>query len=395
MVFLPVRLGRLTRAAVKKRVLHIITGLGTGGAERSLVNLLTGPLAGRFDARVISPDDEGDFGPLLIAAGVEVDALRLRGSGTSPMRALRTLRKIVRSYEPDLIQGWMYHGSLAASLAARFGRTALPIAWNIRQSLYDIRTERRGTQWVIRLLARISARPAAIIYNSHQSRLHHESFGFASTNGVVVPNGFDPGRWYPDTRRRDALRAQLNLDGDAVLLGFVGRHHPQKDIPTFLAACAKAMATDDRLHVAMVGEGLTPDNSALSRDFGRLAPERVHALGRRDDVEAILPGFDIFCLSSSSEAFPNVLGEAMACGLPCVATDVGDCARLLDGLGRIVPPGDSDAMAAAIVELARMDVAQRAEMGKAARARIVTSYGLDAAVDRYAELYHSILKREN
>ncbi len=395
MVFLSVRFGRLTGAVVQKRVLHIITGLGTGGAERSLVNLLTGPLAGRFNARVISLDDEGDFGPLLIAAGIQVDALRLRGGGTPPVRALCNLRKIVRSYEPDLVQGWMYHGSLAASLAARFTRTALPTAWNVRQSLYDIRTERRGTQWVIRMLARISARPAAIIYNSHQSRLHHESFGFASGNGVVVPNGFDPRRWHPDTRRREALRAQLNLDGDAVLLGFVGRHHPQKDIPTFLAACAKAMAADDRLHVAFVGEGLSPDNSDLSRDFSRLPPGRVHALGRRDDVESILPGFDVFCLSSSSEAFPNVLGEAMSCGLPCVATDVGDCATLLDGLGRIVPPGDPDNMAAAIAEFARMDVVQRAEMGKAARARIVTSYGMDATADGYAELYHSILKREN
>lgn len=379
---------------MRKRVLHIITGLATGGAERSLVNLLTGPLADRFDAHVVSLDDEGDFGPALVAAGIGVDSLCLRRR-RSPVRSALNLRRIVRTYQPDLVQGWMYHGNLAASLAARFARTPVPVSWNVRQSLYDVRTEKRGTQGVIRLLAHMSARPAAIVYNSHQSRLHHEAFGFASKRGVVIANGFDPARWHADTGRRGALRALLGLRDDDILLGFVGRHHPQKDVPTFLKACAEAMGADARLHVVFVGEGLGPDNAALSDDFARLPTQRVHLLGRRGDVEAILPGCDIFCLSSSSEAFPNALGEAMACALPCIATDVGDCALLLDGHGRIVPPGDPGAMAAAIAEIARMSLARRTEIGEAARARIVNAFGMDATIDAYAGLYESILKREN
>lgn len=379
---------------MRKRILHIITGLATGGAERSLVNLLTGPLADRFDAHVVSLDDDGDFGPALVRAGVGVDPLHLRRR-RSPVGAFLDLRRIMRAYQPDLVQGWMYHGNLAASLAARFAGAPIPVAWNIRQSLYDVRTEKRGTRGVIRLLARMSPRPAAIIYNSHQSRLHHEAFGFASKHGVVIPNGFDPARWHPDAGRRSALRALLGLRDDDILLGFVGRHHPQKDVPTFLKACAEAMEANSRLHVMLVGEGLTTDNAALSGDFARLPGQRVHLLGRRGDVEAILPGCDVFCLSSSSEAFPNVLGEAMTCALPCVATDVGDCARLLGGHGRIVPPGDSRAMAAAIAEIARTSLARRKEMGEAARARIVDAFGLGSTIDAYAELYHSMLKREN
>lgn len=379
---------------MRKRILHIITGLDTGGAERSLVNLLTGPLAGQFDAHVVSLDDEGDFAPALIATGVGVESLYLR-SRRSPIRAILELGRIVRGYQPDLVQGWMYHGNLAASLAARSAGASVPVSWNVRQSLYDVRTEKRGTQGVIRLLACMSARPAAIVYNSHQSRQHHEAFGFASRHGIVIPNGFDPARWHPDTGRRGTIRTLLGLRDDDILLGFVGRHHPQKDVPTFLKACAEAMGANSRLHMMLVGEGLTEDNPALSGDFARLPAQRVHLLGRRDDVEAVLPGCDIFCLSSSSEAFPNALGEAMACALPCVATDVGDCALLLGGHGRIVPPGDPRAMAAAIAEIASASLARRTEMGEAARARIVDAFGLDTTIDAYAQLYHSILKREN
>lgn len=379
---------------MRKRILHIITGLSTGGAERSLVNLISGPLADRFHAHVVSLDDEGDFGGALADAGVGVDSLHFRRR-RSPIRAALDLRKVMRSYQPDLVQGWMYHGNLAASLATRFANMPVPVLWNIRQSLYDVRTEKRGTQGVIRLLARTSVRPAAIIYNSHQSRLHHEAFGFASSHGVVIPNGFDPARWHPDPGRRSALRALLGLRDEDILLGFVGRHHPQKDVPTFLKACAEAMRTNPRLHVMLVGEGLTADNPALSANCALIPARRIHLLGRRGDVETILPGCDIFCLSSSSEAFPNVLGEGMASALPCIATDVGDCALLLGGHGRIVPPGKPAAMAAAIAEIAGTSLARRTEIGEAARTRIVDNFGLDKTIEAYVELYDSILKREN
>eukprot|EP00456_Euglypha_rotunda_P039229 TRINITY_DN30167_c1_g1_i1.p1 TRINITY_DN30167_c1_g1~~TRINITY_DN30167_c1_g1_i1.p1 ORF type:complete len:163 (-),score=27.78 TRINITY_DN30167_c1_g1_i1:302-790(-) len=161
-----------------------------------------------------------------------------------------------------------------------------------------------------------------------------------------------------------------------------------------MAASAVALAEVPELHIVMVGDGLTRENSALQGLFAKLPPQRFHTPGRRDDIETILPGFDFFCLSSASEAFPNVLGEAMASGLLSIATDVGDCARLLDGHGRIVPRGDPGIMAKAMVEMARMDIASRAEIGKAARARITTSYGLAATVDAYTQLYDSMMKRE-
>lgn len=377
----------------RPRILHLITGLDTGGAERSLANLLLGEAGRRHVSHVVSLSGEGHYGPLLSGEGIGVDAL---GLGPTPrsLAAMWRLRQIVRGFRPDAIQGWMYHGNLIAALTPRLIGRWIPVVWNIRQSLYDIQSEKVGTRWVIRCLARMSAGPAAIIYNSFQSRTHHEAFGFAARRGLIIPNGFDVDRWRPDVGRRAAMRRELGLGDNELLLGFVGRFHPMKDVPTLLAACERAMGDDPRLHVALVGEGLDYDNPNLSSALNKLPRGRVHALGRRSDVEAVMPAFDLFCLSSVSEAFPNVLGEAMATALPCIATAVGDCGRLLDGNGILVPPGDAPRIADAIRKLAATSLARRREIGIAARERIVASYTMDATADAYANLYDMIVKRE-
>lgn len=383
----------MTAVAVP-RILHLITGLETGGAERSLANLLLGEAGQRQVAQVVSLSGEGHYGPILADKGIEVDALCL-GATPRSLASLWRLRHIVSRFRPDVIQGWMYHANLMASFAVAVSGRRIPVAWNIRQSLYDIESEKPTTRWVIRRLARGSAKPAAIIYNSFQSRDHHEAFGFASRPGMIIPNGFDTNVWRPDATRRAAVRNELGLSEDDLLLGFVGRFHPMKAVPTFLAACAEAMAADRRLHVALVGDGLCYDNPAFAATVGEIPQARLHAMGRRSDVETVMASFDLFCLSSVSEAFPNVLGEAMATGLPCVATDVGDCARLLDGHGIVVPPGDVSGIAGAVVGLTAMNAARRQAIGDAARQRIKTSYGLDATADSYASLYGSMMENED
>lgn len=374
-------------------VLHIITGLDTGGAERSLFNLLASDFATDLTHSVISLGGMGHFGPLLQERGIAVHAFdMLNGAGL--LRAPVRLGRLMRQTRPDIVQGWMPHGNVIATIAASMSPRPVDLAWNVRQSLYDLRAEKRATQWMIRGLKRLSGRPNRIIYNSYQARDHHEALGFSSLRGIVIPNGFDTARWRPDAPRRAAFRSAIGVGEDAPVAGFVGRFDPLKDVPTFMAACATALAEHPQLQVVMVGEGLTPDNSALAPLFQKMPSQRFHALGRRADIEAILPAMDFFCLSSVSEAFPNVIGEAMASGLPCIATDVGDCARLLDGHGRIVPPRDSGKMAEAMVEMVQIGVAQRTEIGAAARARIEEYYSLSATVDAYTKLYDSMMKRE-
>lgn len=376
------------------RVLHIITGLDTGGAERSLVNLLQSDLDNRFEQHVISLSDMGDYGPLLRELGIPVHALDMRES-TGILPALVRLRALTREISPNLIQGWMYHGNLAASVAA-LGRVAKPpVAWNIRQSLDAINREKRGTKLTINLLGPISRAPRAIIYNSYRARDLHEAHGYSSARSVVIPNGFDTQKWRPNPLNREQWRARMQFSQEEVVLVYVGRFHPMKDIPTFLHACDESLDHNPDLRVVMIGEALDENNPVV---VDAIAPDkraRFHLLGRRPDIEAILPACDFFCLSSTSEAFPNVLGEAMATGLPCIATDVGDCALLMGGTGHIIPPGDTRQMAEAIGIMAGLSLARRSEIGEAARDRIVATYGLDATVDAYAELYDSILKRDD
>lgn len=389
------RSDRLLAVMAVPRILHIITALEMGGAERSLANLLLDRPGERQDAHVVSLSGRGHYSDILAGHGIGVDHLELSRSPRLLSAPLR-LRRIIRRFRPDVIQGWMYHGNLIASLAGLMAGPRVSVAWNIRQSLYDVATEKPGTQQVIRMLAKLSARPDAIVYNSFQARDHHEAFGFRSAgSGTVIPNGFDTARWRPDAAHRQTMRSALAVADTDIVAGFVGRYHPIKDVPTFLAASAKAMAHDPRLHIALVGEGLNADNPALAAHFARLPAGRVHSLGRRGDIEKILPGFDLLCLSSASEGFPNVLGEAMATALPCIATDVGDCARVMDGRGRIVPPGDVAAMATAMSDLGDLSAARRHTIGMAARDRIVTGFGFDATLDAYTRLYDSLVKRED
>lgn len=364
-------------------VLHVITGLGLGGAERALHTLLTGGLATRFDCRVISLTDEGHYGPLLRAAGVPVDALGLAPGRPTPAAAIRLMRA-VRAAAPDIVQGWMYHGDLAATLGRRLAAPGAALAWNIRMSLETGRRMKASTRAVIRVGAWLSGGPDAIIYNAARAREEHEQDGYAAARGVIAPNGFDAERWRPDPSARARLIAELGLPEHAVLIGFVGRGHAHKDPANLFAAFSATARTHPDARLLCVGEGL--------RDFPGAGadPKRVVFLGRRFDVERLMPGFDLLCLSSAVEGFPNVIGEAMACGTPCVTTDVGDAATIVGDTGWVAPPGDPAALGAALSRAMTASTQERRARGWAARARIQACYSLDAVVDQYQALYRRL-----
>ena len=372
-------------------LLHIITGLNTGGAERSLHSLLSGGLADKHRCHVVSLADAGTFGAHIRALGVPVHCLGM-AAGRPSLMALWRLRRILRAVRPDLVQGWMYHGNLAASLARAMAPGRPALVWNIRHSLYDISNENRGTRATIRAGRSVSARPDRILYNSHLARAQHEALGFHAGYGAVIANGFDTALWRPDATARLQVRTALRLGPQDRLIGFVARFHPMKDIPNFLQAIAPLMAEDQNLHCAIIGQDAGPSNPVLSPLFDKLPPARLHVLGLRDDIPALMPGFDLFCLSSNSEAFPNVLGEAMACGVPCVATDVGDSRHLLGDTGRIVAPSDPQELSKALHDMLILDDDTRRALGARARARIASHFSLTATVASYTSLYDALLE---
>jgi len=373
------------------RIMHIITGLPTGGAEHSLLKLLSNHKYGCSNLLVVSLRGRKNLTPLVEDLGVEVRSLGMR-DGVPAAIALWKLARLVRYWKPDLLQGWMYHGNLAASFAAFAAGGQVPTLWNVHHSLHDIGTEKFLTRLVIRVGAYLSSRPHAIIYCSEVAARQHEAYGFSHGSSIVIPNGFDCERFKPSPETRARLRAELKIARDLWLVGLVARYHPQKDHPNFIRAAGILARRNVNVHYVLLGPGVDSTNQDLAQLITSAGiHDRVHLLGEQSDVSRIMPGLDILTSSSFGEAFPNVLGEAMACGIPCVATDVGDSARIIGNTGVVVPPRDADALASAWAKLLTLSNEERRRLGEAARQRIIQDYTLESVVDRYHDLYSRVI----
>ena len=372
------------------RLLHVISGLRTGGAETMLYKLLAGAKTSR-DAIVVSLGEDGPMGAAIAALGVPVVPLGATPGRVPTPAALLRLVRLVRAFAPDVVQGWMYHGNLAALAAAGTSGTRRPVLWNIRSTLCDVDQEKRTTTAVIRVGARLSRWPAHIVYPSETAAVEHEAAGYSAHRRVLIGNGFDTARFRPDAELRLRARTALGVTDDRVLLGHVARFHPMKDHAGLLRAAALLRDAGVRFHLAMIGRGVDDGNAELAGLRRELGLEGcVSLLGERRDVADVTPGFDVAVSASSwGEAFPNVLGEAMACGVPCVATDVGDSRRVVGDGGLVVDRRDPAALAAAVERLARLDREGRARLGEAARARVLAHYSLPAIVAQYEDLWAS------
>jgi glycosyltransferase involved in cell wall biosynthesis len=372
------------------KLLHIITGLSTGGAERALYNVLAGGLAQSGKSVVLSLRDKGAYGQKIRDLGVPVYTLGMQRGVPGPLAVTR-LRRLVRSLRPAIVQGWMYHGNLAAWLAQRMAPGRPALAWNIRHSLYGLSGEKRATRQVIRANRWLSGAPDALLYNSHLSRHQHEAFGLRSDKGQVIPNGFDLAALGPDPVGARAVRASLGIPEEALVIGHVARFHPMKDHARFVRAAVRAAQSREDVHVLLVGRDVVAANAALATHVPEPLGARFHWLGEREDVHGLMRAMDVLCLSSAwGEAFPNVLGEAMATGVPCVATDVGDSALIVGDTGVVVPAEDDNALFNGLMTLLDKAPAERRALGRGARERIESHFGLAAVVNEYANLYENL-----
>jgi glycosyltransferase involved in cell wall biosynthesis len=371
------------------RLTHIITGLDTGGAEHMLLRLVE-RLHPVFEQSVISLTSAGPVAAELGAVGVEVAALGMSPTRPDPGALLRLAREL-RRLKPDVVQTWMYHADLVGGLAARLAGIRA-VAWNIRNNdLSPDKTSPR-TRTVVGWLARLSGwLPARIVCCSEAARRTHVALGYADKRFLVIPNGFDLSRFRPDTEARASVRAELGLPPDAPLIGLIARFDPQKNHAGFLAAAGRLRRQRPDVYFLLAGRGVEPGNPDLQEWASAADVTSVlHLLGERHDIPRLTASLDLATLASWGEAFPNVLGEAMACGVPCVATDAGDAALIIGDSGRVVPRGDMAALAGAWQELLNLPTPERTALGLAARERIVRHFDLDQIVERYAALYHDM-----
>jgi glycosyltransferase involved in cell wall biosynthesis len=363
-------------------ITHIITGLDVGGAERALYTVLTNGLEGPFCNRVISLMGPGHYGPLLQQAGIPVTCLHMSPGKPTP-GAVRRLLTAVSEAPTDILQGWMLHGNLAATLARRWASREAALLWNQRTSLDALADEFRLKRGLIRLEARLSGAPRAIIYNSARSRRQFAEHGYDDARALHLPNGFDTVKWAPNVAARHAIRQELDLPRNARVIGYVGRGHPEKD-PELLFQAFRSVSESHK-HAWLL---------SIGRDLDQFNPPEKNSLivGQRMDVQDLMRAMDIFCLSSRTEGFPNVIGEAMATGLPCVTTDVGDARDIVADTGWVAPPRSPERLAACLDEALSCPPESLQDRGKRARARIMSEFSIASVVDRYASLYQSVIK---
>ena len=380
------------------RVLHVITGLQMGGAETMLASLVehAGPEA--FTSEVVSLRALDD-GSRPLAERIEALGLRVRGLGMRPERPnplfVARLARWIREGRPDVVQTWMYHANVIGGAAARLA--GVPLVWGIHHDAADLEGLKPGTARLVKASAWASRwMPDAIVCVAEASRETHAELGYDRAKMRVIPNGFSLERFHLDPQARQSIRRELGIPPDAPVLGMFARFHLMKDHAGFLQAAGIVARRFPEAHFVLCGLDVDESNGQLlagARAAG--LDHHLHLLGLRGDVPALLAALDVYVSSSRREAFPMVLGEAMACGVPCAVTDVGDSALLVGDTGRVVPPGDAPALAQACVDLLCLPPEERQALGEAARERVQREYNLEAIVRQYAQLYRSLVFRGN
>ncbi|MDF5706264.1 MAG: glycosyltransferase [Nostoc sp. S4] len=377
------------------KIIYIITGLSTGGAEVMLYKLLSRMNRERFSPVVVSLMHYGTWGDRIVNLGIPVYTIGMKPGKLKLVDIWRIIH-IVRQLKPDLIQGWMYHGNLAAQFVKLFIFRQVPVFWNVRHSLSSLDLEKPLTTTIIKLCANFSSLPTKIIYNSQNSSQQHEKSGYSLEKTCVIPNGFETEKFIPSTKARLKIRSELNIPENTLLIGLIGRYHPIKDHFNFLQAAAILLKKPANVQFVLAGNKVDWQNQILSELIHELGlVKHIHLLGERHDMPHLTAAFDIASSSSSGEGFPNVIGEAMSCSVPCVVTDVGDSAWIVGDTGKVVPPRNPEALANAWQALIDIGKEGRESLGKAARARVIKYFSLDSIVAQYEALYDNVLVLKN
>ena len=374
-------------------IVHVISGLGQGGAETVLYRLVTSPGQNNRHT-VVSMTDEGVFGPRLRAAGVTVLTLNM-SAGRLSISGLWRLYRLMRTSAPDVVQTWMYHADLVGGLVARLAGVRA-VSWGIRNSGANLGKSSRVARVVAWACARLSGFvPATVVACAADAARNHQAWGYKADRMVVIPNGYDLARWQRSQEAREKWRRQWGVPPSAPVVGSVARWNPLKDHANLLGAFAQSVALRPDMRCVLVGPGMTADNRELMVLLERCGVrDKVVLMGMREDVPDIMSALDIHVLSSCAEGFPNVVAEAMASGVACVVTDVGDAALIVGEDGWIAPPQNArllaQALDAAVAELGTPAMQTRLRLG---RERVGRLYGLQTMVDAYDAVWRKLAGR--
>ena len=368
--------------------------LEVGGAEIQLSLLARHLDPARFDVVVVTFYERG-----ALLEELRIAKIPLHGIGKAGRWNLigpyRRLVEILNVFEPDIVHSFLGPPNVMASLA-KPRLTNCRLVWGFRASNMDLARydwSFRLTEFLQRILNR---RPDHIVLNSHAGREIALSRGFPAAMQSVIPNGIDTDKFKRDPGTGRSLRQAWGISPNSRLIGIVARLDPMKDHRTFLRAASLASRNDPDLKFICVGDGAPDYRAELKRLASRLGLDTsVIWTGERRDMPAIYSALDAATLTSAfGEGFPNAVGEAMACGVPCVVTDVGDAAIIVDETGIVVPPGQTEALANAWETLASETADQVRARAVSSRDHIVQNFSVAAMIQRHADLYQHLLAEQ-
>ncbi|HEX4823844.1 MAG TPA: glycosyltransferase [Candidatus Polarisedimenticolaceae bacterium] len=370
-----------------RRLLFVTSGLARGGAEGFLARLVERLAIGGHACRVVSLGSGEPLAGVLAARGIPVEELG---------RAAWRLRGIVRAFQPEVLQGWMYRGNIAASYVRNAPAKIRPsLVWSVRQGLRDLDTSPWTTRMAVAWGARRSDLPAAIVYNAYDAARQHEAAGYDAERTRVIANGIDVSSYTRNPEVRRKVREALGLPGEAPAIVLFARWHPVKNHRGFVEAAGMLGRSRPDVRFVMAGAGVDRSNVELGSWLDAAGiRDRTRLLGDRSDVPDLLAAADLATLSSHAEALPNALLEAMAAGVPCVAPALGDIPDLIGEAGVLVRPDDPAALADGWERVLALEPAARALLGGEARARASDRFDIDRAAGSFASLYEEVLARK-
>jgi glycosyltransferase involved in cell wall biosynthesis len=373
------------------KIVHIVTGLGDGGAEHTLFKICKQDIKNKHI--VISFKRYGKYFSLLNKLGIKVYCLN---ASFFSIHKFFFLIKLLQSLKPDIVQTWLVHADLVGSIAARLAGIK-KILWNVRYSNIEIDKSKLTTILIIKALAKLSyIIPEIIVINSKKAKKIYESKGYDKRKLKYIPNGYDLSTLKVSKSQKIDFQKKIKIKKQIPLIGYVARYDPLKDHLNLLNALSLIRLKGKDFFCILVGSNINK-NKILINEIKKLKLNNcIRLLGPMNNVSKIMNSLDIHILSSASEGFPNVVAEAMAHKTPCVVTNVGDSSYIVGKTGWVVPPNDSIKLAKAIeTALNEIGIKNWNKKCNLARVRIKQKFSIDKMIKSYNKSWIRVYKKNN
>ncbi|ENU38340.1 glycosyltransferase [Acinetobacter johnsonii] len=358
----------------KPLMVHVITNFaGVGGAEMMLARLIQ-CTEHQYEHVIIALMKTSEVYQRTLDCCQSYYALQWNGLNT--LGTIQKLRGLLKQLQPKTVQCWMYHANVLTSLSM-LGLAQKPnVVWGIHHSLASPKDESISTKIALGLSKILSQQASAIIYCAHSSMQQHQAFGFKNGNSQVIANGVFLDKFQPNLQLKEPT-----------VIGFAGRYHTAKGYPYLFETMG--LLKDKNIIFKIAGSGASLENPEVKALFElhQLDARKVHLLDQISDMPAFYQSIDVFLMTSITEGFPNVLVEAMASGLPCISTDVGDTKYIVQDLGRIVPPRNAQALAQAILKYVQQSNDEKLQLKQAVRERVEAYFSIEQVSRQYMQVW--------